>query len=302
MKKIAFLGIAVLAIVISFVTCDNKSTTVPEIAEIAEIDYPEMVEITGGTFTMGNNATPVGTYGSGAGREAPAHSVTVDAFYMGKYQVTQAQYKDVMGSKTFAFTGNNLPAINVSWYDAVDFCNKLSVLEGLTPAYTINTTIGSDSNNSANEANDPYKYLVTLNISANGYRLPTEAEWEYACRAGTTTLYNTGNSITASQAKFNSSAPVAVGSFAPNSLGLFDMHGNVFEWCKDWYSAAYYNTSTRGNPPGPSSGENRVVRGGAWDSTADELRSASRDSSLQSSGYNNVGFRVIRTKYPDGIP
>jgi formylglycine-generating enzyme required for sulfatase activity len=140
----------------------------------------DMAYIQGGTFMMGSPADE-------PRREdfEIQHSVTVSSFYMDKYQVTQKQYEDITGKNPSKFKGHDLPAENISWYEAVQYCNNLSVKEGLTPAYTIN---GED---------------VTWNRNADGYRLPTEAEWEYACRAGTTTPVNTGNSITTSQANYD---------------------------------------------------------------------------------------------------
>jgi formylglycine-generating enzyme required for sulfatase activity len=195
---------------------------------------------------------------------------------MGKYEVTQAEYQSVMGTNPSYFKWSNLPVEQVSWYDAAEFCNRLSQSEGLTPAYTINGT------------------NVTCNWNANGYRLPTEAEWEYACRAGTTTPYSTGNNITTSQANFNSGSTKSVGSFAPNPWGLYDMHGNVWEWCWDWYGN--YSSGAQNNPRGPVSGDNRVIRGGGWGIYGQYLRSAIRlDLSLSpSDGADSVGFRLVR--------
>jgi formylglycine-generating enzyme required for sulfatase activity len=196
------------------------------------------------------------------------HQVTVSAFYMGKYQVTQAEYEAVMKTNPSWFKGSNLP-VNVSWYNAVEFCNKLSQREGLTPAYTINGT------------------NVSCDWNANGYRLPTEAEWEYACRAGTTTPFSMGNNITTDQANYNGNYPynnnatgiyrsttTPVGSFAPNPWGLYDIHGNVWEWCWDWYGS--YSSGAQTNPHGPVSGDDRVNRGGSWNNGGERLRSANR--------------------------
>jgi len=157
----------------------------------------------------------------------------------------------------------------------------------LTPAYTIN---GEN---------------VTWNQNANGYRLPTEAEWEYACRAGTTTPFSTGNNITTSQANYNGNYPynnnakgtyrattTAVGSFSPNSWGLYDMHGNVFEWCWDWLGD--YSSNAQTDPRGASSGSGRVIRGGSWDNSALYLRSAYRNSYAPSNRLYNIGFRLVR--------
>ena len=264
-----------------------------------------IMEVLGGKFfTMGSNETPAETYTEMTGREAPAHQVILTCFYIGKHTVTQAQYRELTGTNPGNFTGDNLPVHNVSWYDAVEFCNKLSEEEGLIKAYTINKGT-TDPNNSNSE--DSVKWTVAIDKDANGYRLPTEAEWEYACRAGTTTQYSVpapagGASLTKKQANFDSGSPVAAGSYAPNTLGIYDMHGNVWEWCWDWFDANYYSsTPPAGNPKGPASGEYRVIRGGAWDSpSAALLRSPSRGFTNQGQKYNNTGFRVLRPKYIDG--
>jgi formylglycine-generating enzyme required for sulfatase activity len=237
------------------------------------------VRIEGGTFTMGSPSNE-----PQRNSEEVQHQVTVSAFYMGKYQVTQAEYQSVMGTNPSNFKGSNLPVETVSWYDAVEYCNRLSQREGLIPAYTIDKS-RSDPNNTSNI--DDIKWLVTLNQNANGYRLPTEAEWEYACRAGTTTPFSTGNNITTSQANYYGDYPynnnatgiyrkktTAVGSFAPNPWGLYDMHGNVWEWCWDW--AGNYSSEAQDDPRGPVSGGDRVVRGGSWSHAGQALRSAAR--------------------------
>jgi formylglycine-generating enzyme required for sulfatase activity len=229
-----------------------------------------MVRIEGGTFTMGSPSNEPERFSD----EGPQHQVTVSAFYMGKYQVTQAEYQSVMGTNPSYFKGSNLPIEKVSWYDAADFCNRLSQSEGLTPVYS-----GSGSD-------------ITCNWNANGYRLPTEAEWEYACRAGTTTPYSTGNNITTSQANYNSGSTTTVGSFAPNPWGLYDMHGNVWEWCWDWYGS--YSSGAQNNPHGAVSGDVRVARGGSWNYSGQYLRSAYRVHYYPSSGLTNFGFRLVR--------
>jgi formylglycine-generating enzyme required for sulfatase activity len=230
------------------------------------------VRINGGTFLMGSPATEVGR----SDNEGPQHSVTVSGFYMSKYEVTQKEWTAVMGSNPSYFKGDNLPVECVSWYDAIEYCNKRSVKEGLTPAYTRN------GNN------------VTWNRSANGYRLPTEAEWEYACRAGTTTAYSTGGSITAGQANYdwNIETTTNVGSYSANAWGLYDMHGNVWEWCWDWYGD--YSGGAQTDPVGASSGTSRLNRGGGWRGTAQYARSANRYYDTPSSRGISLGFRLVR--------
>jgi formylglycine-generating enzyme required for sulfatase activity len=207
---------------------------------------------------------------------------------MGKYEVTQKEYQEIMGTNPSEFKGDNLPVETVSWFDAAEYCNKRSQKEGLTPAYTINGT------------------NVTWNQNANGYRLPTEAEWEYACRAGTTTPFSTGNNITTDQANYdgnypyNNNAegeyrdkPTPAGSFAPNAWGLYDMHGNVYEWCWDWYGN--YSSGAQTNPAGAVSGACRVMRGGSWYDVGQSLRSAYRGIYLPSDGHFDIGLRLARS-------
>jgi formylglycine-generating enzyme required for sulfatase activity len=165
----------------------------------------------------------------------------------------------------------------VSWYDAIEYCNKRSQREGLTPAYTINGT------------------NVTWNRSANGYRLPTEAEWEYACRAGTTTAYNTGASITDNMGWYRENSGDTthpVGQKPANAWGLYDMHGNVREWCWDWYGD--YSDEAQTDPMGAPSGSDRVPRGGSWYNSAQYVRSASRNYYSLSDRDYGLGFRVAR--------
>jgi formylglycine-generating enzyme required for sulfatase activity len=268
----------------------------------ARVERPapeNFIRIEGGTFTMGSPSTE-----ADRSNDETQHQVTVSGFYLGKYEVTQAEYEAVMGTNPSRFKGANLPVENVSWYDAIEYCNRRSGREGLTPAYTINKT-KVDPNNRASEDKDNIRWLVTWNKNANGYRLPTEAEWEYACRAGLVSPFSTGSNITASQANYNGNFPynnnakgiyrektTAVGSFGANRWGLYDMHGNVYEWCWDWYSP--YNSGAQTDPVGASSGAYRVPRGGGWHSGARYLRSASRYYYTSSDRVNYLGFRLLR--------
>jgi formylglycine-generating enzyme required for sulfatase activity len=256
------------------------------------------VRIEGGTFTMGSPS-----YEHERSSGEVLHSVTVSSFYMGKYQVTQAEYEAVMGTTPSHFKGANLPVEQVSWYDAVEYCNRLSQREGLSPAYTIDKG-RSDTNNKSDY--DDVRWLVTMNLNANGYRLPTEAEWEYACRAGTKTPFNTGNNITTNNANYDGNYPynnnakgiyrertTPVGSFAANPWGLYDMHGNVWEWCWDWYGE--YPVSAQVDPRGAVSGADRVIRGGGFNNSAGRIRSAYRSYGGDPSDWSySVGFRLVR--------
>jgi formylglycine-generating enzyme required for sulfatase activity len=240
-------------------------------AKSASLEAANMVRINGGTFTMGSPA-----HEAGRDDDEIQHQVTVSTFYMGEYEVTQKEWREVMGNNPSHFQGDNLPVHWVTWYQAIEYCNKRSLREGLTPAYT---RITHDD--------------ASWNRNANGYRLPTEAEWEYACRAGTTGPFNTGNNITKSQANYNSNYLYNVGSFAPNLWGLYDMHGNVREWCWDRYGA--YTSEAQTNPIGASPGVYaRILRGGSLDLSVRYLRSAARRSQYSYMRYNDFGFRVAR--------
>jgi formylglycine-generating enzyme required for sulfatase activity len=210
----------------------------------------EFVMVPAGKFIMG---------GTG-GNEIPQREVTISKpFYLGKYEVTQAQYEKIMGKNPSRFKGANNPVEQVSWDDAVEFCRKASQATG------------------------------------KGFRLPTEAEWEYACRAGTKTQYNTGDEEkdldVAGWFNGNSGGKTqSVGQKKPNAWGLYDMHGNVWEWCQDWYGP--YPSGAVTDPQGPATGTHRVLRGGSWGNGPADCRSASRK---YDAGHRNGshGFRVV---------
>jgi formylglycine-generating enzyme required for sulfatase activity len=211
----------------------------------------EMVGIPAGSFCMGSPA------GKGESDEHPQHQVTVSAFYMGKYEVTQAQWRAVMGTNPSSSKGDDLPLESVSWDDAQEFCRKLSQMTG------------------------------------HEYRLPTEAEWEYAARAGTTGDY-AGNLDAMGWYDANSGGRThPVGQKQSNGFGLYDMHGNVWEWVLDWYGD--YPSGEVTNPQRPGSGSFRVDRGGSWGSAAAVLRSANRYSPSPGIRYDSLGFRLVRT-------
>ncbi len=234
-------------------------------------------------------------------------------FYLGTYEVTQGEFERVMGRNpsTFSPRGNysedvtgqdtgRFPVENVSWFDAVEYCNKLSERESREPNYEI-ASVERNDDGSIKSA------TVTMKSGA-GYRLPTEAEWEYACRAGTTTPFHFGSSLNGSDANSDGRNPygttergkhlsrtTTVGSYSSNAFGLYDMHGNVWEWCWDQYDKEYYGTSPEHDPTGPDSGLYRVSRGGGWDSLAVGCRAAYRDGLTPENRYFNLGFRLARS-------
>jgi formylglycine-generating enzyme required for sulfatase activity len=231
-----------------------------------------MAQVEGGTFQMGST--------NGYDDQKPVHTVTVKSFYMGKYEVTQKEWTAVMGNNPSNFKGDNLPVETVSWNEAVEYCNKLSLKEGLVPAYR-----GSENN-------------ITCDFSATGYRLPTEAEWEYAAKGGNKDYisyeYSGGNSIdsVAWHGGNSGNRTHPVGTKQANSLGLYDMSGNVWEWCWDWYGS--YSGGSQADPRGASSGAGRVGRGGGWYDGAAYVRSADRSSTAPSYRDSDFGFRLVR--------
>lgn len=229
----------------------------------------EFVFVKGGCYQMGD------TFGDGDSDEKPVHEVCVDDFYMGKYEVTQGEYRKVTGFNPSRFQkGDNFPVERLSWNYAQSFINILN------------------------------------SGSGRQYRLPTEAEWEYAAREGGKKVrFGTGkNNIGPDEANFDASSvfkrsysrsgtnrqqTTAVGSFSPNSLGLYDMSGNVSEWCTDWYGKNYYSSSSRNNPQGDNSGRSRVLRGGSWGSYSAYLRATNRSMYEPGYGGSEMGFRLV---------
>jgi formylglycine-generating enzyme required for sulfatase activity len=278
---LCFVGIALVFFIAS---CNNPTSSSNNLPDPEPEEKPKaiaMKPIQGGTFSMGN--ADIGT-----------RTVTVDNFLLADAPVTLNNFRNFVEAVTYeteaqrgnggaVLTGGNFQAISdahwdnpyftqtmnnpvtlVSWNDAVAFCNWLSGEEGLTPAYTVSGG------------------TTTLDTSANGYRLPTEAEWEHAASAGSAT-----------GARFGTNTGTApVGTNVGNSNALFDMHGNVWEWCADWFGA--YGSSAENNPTGPANGTSRVLRGGSWFSGEDGVQSTFRNSYTPQSRYSHVGFRVAR--------
>jgi formylglycine-generating enzyme required for sulfatase activity len=294
----------------------NPVASLPRtVAEKPEHSPPEMALIPGGSFNMGSPSSEP----ERIGYREPIRRVRLDAFFLGVRELTVGEfrrfvedtgymtsgeeaggsfvYDEAKGAWEFQAgadwrhpgfrQGDDHPVVNVSWSDALRYCNWLSEKEGLRPAYVISGT------------------QARWDRDANGYRLPTEAEWEYACRAGTTTPFSTGTRISTAQANYDGNAPyvfdnrgvfrkgtTAAASLQPNPWGLYDLHGNAWEWCWDYYGM--YPETEGENPAGPDSGAHRVNRGGGWDSPAGDLRSAARSSNFPETSGGSLGFRLAR--------
>ncbi|MCL1817276.1 MAG: formylglycine-generating enzyme family protein, partial [Spirochaetaceae bacterium] len=242
-------------------------TGIPEKPIVAPAGF---IHIPGGTFIMGSPAAEEHRSANEMQR-----SVQVSGFFIAKHEVTQKEYTNIMRTNPSGFRGDNLPVETVSWFDAVRYCNERSRREGLVPAYTINGT------------------NVTWNRNANGYRLPTEAEWEYACRAGNSGPYSVSRASFMKDIRDRGTKTNTVGSVDPNPWGLYDMHGNVWEWCWDWFGP--YAAGRAVDPVGPASGTLRTQRGGSWLSVNAQIRSAYRGSSKPDYKDDSLGFRLARS-------
>lgn len=256
------------------------------------------VKVPSGTFTMGSPKTE-----RMRNDDEKQHLVSVSSFYVSAYEVSQKQYREVTGKNPSYFKGDDLPVENVTWFDAIEYCNLLSRQKGLTPCYTVSGD----------------KKTVTWNKNANGYRLLTEAEWEYAHRAGTTGIFLTQNYTTSNQANFYGCYPylieenylrhtnkdvvtgpvrdktVKVDSFDANAFGLYNTAGNVAEWCWDFYGE-YDGSMARAvqDPAGTKTGSYRIIRGGGYNDFGKQLRSAYRSLYPPFIADRNTGFRVCR--------
>ena len=251
----------------------------------------EFILVPKGTFMMGSPESEVGYDGKHQTDEVQ-HQVTISKpYYLGKYEVTQSEFESVMGfnpsrfNKTKFSNADGLPVENLTWFDAVMFCNTLSQRDGRSAAYTITRIVSSEVTKNIWSAS------VELIPGTNGYRLPTEFEWEHACRAGTNSAFSTGATLTTDQANIESKSTMLSKSFQPNPLGLHNMQGNVWEWCQDWYDD--YPRGNVRDPIGSLKGSFRVYRGGGWSFSAVNCRSAVRLWDSPNERFDIVGFRIV---------
>lgn len=281
---------------------------------------PGMALIPAGSFFMGNNTN---VFPEGSSIERPQHTVDVSEFYMDVHEVTKALWDSVNNYNggngyTYSNTGlgraTNHPVHTVNWFDVVKWCNARSQRDGLTPVYYTDADFAT-----------VYKtgeIVPFANWAANGYRLPTEAEWEKAARGGAANTrfpWTDSNDISWAKANYYGQSPAfsydlnggagthhpdfaigqvpytsPVGYFAPNGYGLYDMAGNVWEWCWDWYQGNYYASSPASDPRGPAVGTFRVMRGGSWNDGADDARVVTRNGFTPDVEHNFIGFRCAR--------
>ena len=278
------LGLVALALILGPVGCtvprsDSGTNDAATVREVKSKSGVTLVLLPGGKFEMGNPAS-----GNDAG---PAHLVAVDTFAIDKFEVSQAQFAKLEIPDPSQFKDPARPVEQISWVKAAEFCNARSEAEGLKPCY------------------DPV--TLACDFSASGYRLPTEAEWEYAARSGqpaarggTSERHLASRACYAGNSKKKTSC---VGEKKPNAWGLHDMLGNVAEWCHDVYAADYYAKSPSSNPRGPATGTNRVIRGGSWKSDAERCGvavRAGREAGFTDACFtgNTLGFRCVRRLLP----
>ena len=267
---------------------------------ICECGMREMVLIPAGTFQMGSTAVNDST--------KPVHQVTITKdFYMGKYEVTQAEYEKYCsygGSSPSSKygDGDNYPAYFVSWYDALVYCNKRSMAEGLSPCYSISGNTDPSKWGTVPTEIDSTWNAVVCDWNANGYRLPTEAEWEYAARAGDDTVSSltyagtNSSSNIGEYAWYSSSKSHEVGTKKANAFSLYDMSGNAYEWCWNWKTDSYDTGKEGGSDPtGSSAGSHRVLRGGCWNIMFEDCAVSCRNYSFPYSRSLGLGLRVVRS-------
>ena len=245
----------------------------------------DLIQVKGGTFKMGSKNSDT----SAELDEQKEHSVILNTFEISKFEVTVWEWKQFIKANKMKMPikpswgwQDNYPINGITWNEAIAYCNWLSTKEKLQPCY---------SKKGPN---------FVCNFKANGYRLPTEAEWEFAAKGGTNSKgfrYSGSDKLEdVAWYKANSNGqPHTVGTKLPNELGIYDMSGNVWEWCWDWYNKDFYKLEKGDNPKGPEMGERRTVRGGSWDSKSNYVRPANRISTIPSKTHEFYGFRIART-------
>ncbi|MBN1968543.1 MAG: formylglycine-generating enzyme family protein [Candidatus Delongbacteria bacterium] len=308
MKKLFSLTIMMIMSTFAGNICFHSANGTVEVSidefvmmEICEKNSDQFILVDGGAFQMGDE---VGDLPEWCG---PLHDVTLSSFQIGKYLVTQSEWEEVMTgnsngiSATPSYFSGDLsrPVDQVSVFDIFVFCNRKSMIEGLIPVYSINGSTNPDTWGESPSGSNNYWADATCNWSSSGYRLPTEAEWEYASRGGAQTLgylYAGGNELDDVSWNWLNSGNQThpVGIKLPNELNLYDMSGNLNEWCWDWYNE--YSTDPQTNPTGPSSGVMKILRGGSWYNNYEGyFRNSSRTFSLPSNRWSNNGFRIAKS-------
>jgi formylglycine-generating enzyme required for sulfatase activity len=357
--KVATVTVNPITGVVTVTSVGIGRTTVTVITEDGEFEAACAVTVSDDFIIPNDMAwIPPGTFMMGSPYDEPEsfddelqHQVTLtEGFFMGIYPVTKEEFKEITGynssyakgSDALYYNEGNFPEEYLSWYAAIVYCNLRSMDEDLSPAYTMYKVSAPYAGNMSRWEDEPDNWStdpadwgdipittyygrpirwdnIRVVAGSGGYRLPTEAQWEYACRAGTTTIFNTGNNITPNsggvtadnvvlgEANYNGVYPydgneqgvnlnqtIPVGKYDPNAWGLYDMHGNVAEWCWDWYGSYPRGGAADTDPTGPATVTNKVVRGGSYASRAYQLRSAYRDGLDPVNKETYIGFRVVR--------
>jgi len=269
----------------------NLQRKIEKLTTITTANGTKLRRIPGGRFYMGSHDSDVYLRNN----EHPQHRVIIPSnFFIGVYPVTQKQFQELMQfNPSLASENEDCPADGVTWFSAVEFCNKMSEAESLQPYYSLKAV--------RRRANGSIEYANVSVLDGDGFRLPTEAEWEYACRAGSITPWCFGDQVldVGEYAWYYDNSSMEshpVGQRKPNAWGLFDMHGNVMEWCYDWYNELHYQqcAEEEESPTGPAEGTAKVLRGGAWQFGAEATRSAYRNNSAPDAVAGVIGFRICR--------